>query len=81
MTQPPPPLDTIVDEPSPLRRNRDYVVLTTGQMFEAVGSGMTGLALLLLAYAVTGSATLAGIVSAGFGLGQFVIGLTAGALV
>lgn len=80
MTQPPPPLDTIVDEPSPLRRNRDYVVLTTGQMFEAVGSGMTGLALLLLAYDVTGSATLAGIVSAGFGLGQFVMGLPAGAL-
>lgn len=67
--------------PPPLRRNRDYVVLTSGQVVEAVGSGMTGLALLLLAYDVTGSAAQAGIVSAGFGLGQLVMGLPAGAYV
>lgn len=65
----------------PLRRNRDYVVLTTGQVIEAIGSGMTGLALLLLAYDVTGSAAQAGIVSAGFGLGQLLMGLPAGAYV
>ena len=39
MTQPPPPLDTIVDEPSPLRRNRDYVVLTTGQIKDIIIAG------------------------------------------
>ncbi len=65
----------------PLRKNRDYVVLTTGQIVEAIGSGMTGLALLMLAYDVTGSAAQAGIVSAGFGVGQVVMGLPAGALV
>lgn len=67
--------------PVPLRRNRDYVRLTTGQVVEAVASGMTGMALLLLTYEVTGSSAQAGLVSAGFGLGQLVMGLPAGALV
>lgn len=78
MTQ---PADALAATPLPLRRNRDYVVLTTGQVTEAIGSGMTGLALLLIAYDVTGSAAQAGLVSAGYGLGQFLMGLPAGALV
>lgn len=67
--------------PIPLRRNRDYVRLTGGQVVEAVGSGMTGLALLLLTYDITGSSAQAGFVSAAYGLGQLVMGLPAGALV
>lgn len=65
----------------PLRRNRDYVTLTTGQVVEAVGSGMTGMALLLLTYDITGSSAQAGLVSAGYGVGQLAMGLPAGALV
>lgn len=67
--------------PGPLRHNRDYVRLTTGQVAEAVASGMTGMALLLLTYEVTGSSALAGLVSASFGVGQLVMALPAGALV
>lgn len=65
----------------PLRHNRDYVRLTTGQVAEAVASGMTGMALLLLTYEITGSSAQAGLASASFGLGQLVMGLPAGALI
>ena len=67
-------------EATPLHRNRDYVRLTSGQVVEAVGSGMTGMALLLLTFDITGSSAQAGFVSAAYGIGQLVLGLPAGAL-
>lgn len=67
--------------PTPLRRNPDYVRLTGGQVVEAVGSGMTGMALLLLTFELTGSSAQAGLVSAAYGVGHLAAGLPAGALV
>ena len=47
--------------PTPLRRNPDYVRLTGGQVVEAVGSGMTGMALLLLTFELTVSSGQGGL--------------------
>jgi predicted MFS family arabinose efflux permease len=52
-----------VTEP-PLRRNRDFVLLQTGQLLSTFGSSMSQLAYPLLALAVTGSAAKAGYVAA-----------------
>jgi len=49
-------------EARPLRRNRDFVLLWTGQALSATGSSMTTVVYPLLALAVTNSATLAGVV-------------------
>ena len=48
----------------PLRRNRDFVLLQSGQLFSAIGSESTAIAYPLLVLAVTGSAAKAGIVAA-----------------
>lgn len=53
-----------MSEPTPLRRNRDFVLLQTGQLFSTFGSSVSHLAYPLLALAVTHSATAAGSVSA-----------------
>jgi MFS family permease len=53
-----------VSEPAPLRRNRDFLLLQAGQLFSTFGSDMSHIAYLLLALAVTHSATAAGSVSA-----------------
>lgn len=73
--------DAASPPPAPLRTNRDYVWLMSGQTVSVFGSAMTGLALLLIAVTVTHSASRAGFVSAAFGAGQFVGMLPAGALV
>ncbi len=47
----------------PLRRNRDFVLLQTGQLFSSAGSQATAIAYPLLALALTHSAVKAGLVS------------------
>jgi MFS family permease len=46
----------------PLRRNRDFLLLWTGQTVSAVGSSVAAIVYPLLALAATGSAALAGVV-------------------
>ena len=50
--------------PAPLSKNRDFVLLQSGQLLSRAGSGMSGIAYPLLALAVTGSAAQAGLVQA-----------------
>jgi hypothetical protein len=45
-----------------LRRNRDFVLLTSGQLLSSAGSQLTSVAYPLLTLAVTGSAALTGLV-------------------
>lgn len=45
----------------PLRRNRDFRALWTGQAASALGTSISGLAYPLVILAVTGSPTLAGL--------------------
>src|SRR5436190_108638 len=47
---------------APLRRNRDFVLLWTGQAVSAVGSSVASIVYPLLALAATGSAAQAGAV-------------------
>lgn len=56
----------------PLRRNRAYLLLTTGRFAQAIGAGVGTFAVPLLAFELTGSVAQAGLIS---GIGQ------AGALV
>jgi MFS family permease len=56
----------------PLRRNRAYLLLTTGRFAQAIGAGVGTFAVPLVAFEVTGSVAQAGLIS---GIGQ------AGALV
>lgn len=65
----------------PLWRNRDYVLLWSGQAVSTLGSGISGLAFPLLVLALTHSAAQAGFVAAVFGLPYLLISLPAGALV
>ncbi len=51
-------------EPTPLRRNREFVLLQTGQLLSTFGSNMSAIAYPLLALAVTHSAAKAGYVGA-----------------
>jgi MFS family permease len=53
-----------VTELLPLRRNRDFLLLQTGQLLSAFGSNMSTIAYPLLALAVTGSAAKTGYVGA-----------------
>lgn len=64
----------------PLRRNRDFLLLWTGQAVSAVGSNAASLAYPLLALAVTGSATLAGAVGFAAMAATTLVRLPAGAL-
>jgi MFS family permease len=67
--------------PTPLKRNRDFLLLLLGQGGSLVGSSMTTLALVMLAYSVTGSTARAGLVSAGYGIGLAAMMLPAGAII
>jgi MFS family permease len=51
-------------EPTPLRRNRDFVLLQAGQLLSTFGSNMSALAYPLLALAITHSPAKAGYVGA-----------------
>jgi len=53
-----------VTELLPLRRNRDFLLLQTGQLLSTFGSGMSSIAYPLLALALTDSAAKAGYVGA-----------------
>lgn len=69
------------DEPRPLWRNRDFLVLWTGQVVSTVGTRISGLAYPLLVLASTGSPLWAGVVGFAQAL-PFLVGyLPAGALV
>jgi MFS family permease len=52
-----------VSAPAPLHRNRDFVLLQSGQLLSTFGSSMSRIAYPLLALAVTGSPAKAGYVS------------------
>lgn len=67
--------------PTPLHRNRDWNLLMTGATVSAVGTAMTGLAFLMLAYSITNSSAKAGLAAAAVALGEFIMMLPAGALV
>jgi MFS family permease len=53
-----------VSELTPLRRNRDFILLQVGQLLSTFGSGMSAIAYPLLALALTGSAAKTGYVGA-----------------
>ncbi|WP_369371132.1 MFS transporter [Promicromonospora sp. Populi] len=65
-TPPTPPSDPTAPE-IPLRRNRAYLLLTTGRFSQAIGAGVGTFAIPLIAYEVTGSVAQAGLIS---GIGQ-----------
>lgn len=64
----------------PLRKNRDFVTLWSGQTVSAIGSSMSTLVFPLIGYAITGSALKAGLATAAVLLGQTLAQLPAGAL-
>jgi len=65
----------------PLRRNRAFVLLSTGQLVTQVGSAVSGLALPLLVLAITHSPGKAGLVDSSGALGPLLFTLPAGVLV
>jgi MFS family permease len=68
-------------ETVPLHRNRDYMILWSGQLVSAVGSGVSGLALTLVVLALTHSPARAGLVGFASTLPAFLLTLPAGVLV
>jgi MFS family permease len=68
-------------EPSPLGRNRDFLILWLGEAVSALGSSMSTLVFPLVGYSLTGSAGQAGLATAAVLLGRVVARLPAGALV
>jgi MFS family permease len=67
--------------PVPLWRNRNYLLLWSGQSISWLGSGISQLAFPILALALTGSAAQAGFIGALELIPQLLFGLVAGALV
>jgi MFS family permease len=67
--------------PRSLWRNRDFVLLWSGQLISTAGAQVTSLALPLLILAITNSPAQAGIVAACGSLPRFLFALPAGALV
>ncbi len=65
----------------PLWRNRDYLLLLSGQNISRLGTGISQLAFPLLALTLTRSAAQAGIIGTLAFLPQLIFGLVAGALV
>jgi MFS family permease len=72
----------------PLIRNRDYMLLWSGQVISALGSGISGIALPLLILAITtsvanpnGDTVIAGFAGALFALPYLLISLPVGALI
>lgn len=66
------------DAPAPLRRNRPYLLLMTGLTADSVGGSVTMFAVPLVALALTGSATAAGVIAAVGNLGALLATLPAG---
>jgi MFS family permease len=69
-----------VDDPSPLRRNRDFRVVLVTQGVSSLGDAVSSTALPLLVLALTGSGVAMGIVGALQLLPDFAFGMVAGAL-
>lgn len=65
----------------PLWRNRDYMLLWSGQVVSVVGSGASQIVYPLLILALTGSATAAGIAAALASVPYIIFSLPAGALI
>ena len=65
----------------PLRRNRDYRLLWTGQALAEVGIGAAAVALPLLVLALTGSAAASGLVLGVYAAAQLIAAAPAGVLV
>lgn len=76
-----PPVQPDQHRPRSLWRNRDFVLLWSGQLISTAGTQVTSLALPLLILAVTHSPAQAGIVAACSSLPRFLLALPAGALV
>ena len=68
-------------EALPLRRNRDFVLLWSGQVVSTLGSEVSGLAFPLLVLSLTGSPAQAGVVGFARALPYLLVYLPAGALV
>lgn len=64
-----------------LWRNRDYMILWTGETVSSLGTSMSLFAYPLIGYALTHSTSRAALAGAAFGLGGAVLRLPAGALV
>ena len=62
----------------PLRRNRDFVLLQTGQLLSNIGTRLTSIAYPLLVLSLTGSAAKAGFVLFARTLPQALLALPAG---
>jgi MFS family permease len=69
-----------VTEPTPLRRNRDFQILWSGQVVSELGTRVSGVAVPLLVLALTGSPAKAGIAGFVGTLPLLVLTLPAGAL-
>jgi MFS family permease len=67
--------------PVPLWRNRDFLLLWTGQVVSTIGTRVSGIAYPLIVLAITGSAAQAGLVAAAQAAPFLVWFLPAGALV
>lgn len=72
---------SLAAEPPSLWRNRDYMILWSGQTVSTLGSGISQLAYPLLVLALTHSPAQAGLVAAVFGLPYLLVSLPAGAYV
>src|SRR4051794_13882873 len=65
----------------PLGRNRDYLLLLSGQIGSTLGSAVSGIAFPLLILALTGSPGQAGIAGALYTIPYIIFSLPAGALI
>ncbi len=72
---------TAADRPRPLRRNRDFALLWTGQAVSMLGSRITSIAIPLLVLSMTGSPARAGVVGFFGTLPYLLVQLPAGGLV
>jgi len=70
-----------VNDPAPLRRNRDFVLLQSGQLLSAAGSQVASIAYPLLVLALTHSPAKAGIVGFATLLPGLLVAPTAGSVV
>jgi hypothetical protein len=75
-------VETPINEPGlrPLWRQRNYMLLWSGQVVSSLGSGMTSFALPLLILAITHSPAIAGVASALYALPYPLFSLPVGAL-
>jgi MFS family permease len=66
---------------NPLRHNRDFLILWSGEAVSGLGTSMSMLVFPLIGYAITGSPALAGLATTAVLLGRMLARLPAGALV